>query len=92
MDEREQSFIKEDPKFDVDDHVRIPKYKNIFLEGYKRWLVIKKGKKYCAAYMLLKMLMVKKWLKDFTRKYCKTQIKNVKSCNRNQKKRWLNIC
>ena len=25
---------KKDPKFKVDDHVRIPKYKNIFAKGY----------------------------------------------------------
>ena len=27
-------LIKKDPKFKVDDHVRISKYKNIFAKGY----------------------------------------------------------
>ena len=27
-------LIKKDPKFNVDDHVRISKYKNIFAKGY----------------------------------------------------------
>ena len=40
---------KEDPKFKVDDHVRILKYKNVFAKGYvSNWseevFVIKKAK------------------------------------------------
>ena len=27
-------FNKENPKFKVGDHIRIPKYKNIFTKGY----------------------------------------------------------
>ena len=43
---------KKDPKFEVGDHVRISKYKNIFVKGYvPNWseeiFVIKKVK-YCA--------------------------------------------
>ena len=29
-----QCIFKEDPKFKVDDHVRISKYKNILTKGY----------------------------------------------------------
>ena len=29
-----KDFNKKDPKFKVGDHVRIPKYKNIFVKGY----------------------------------------------------------
>ena len=29
-----EDFHKKDPKFKVGDHVRIPKYKNIFTKGY----------------------------------------------------------
>ena len=56
-----------DPKFQVGDHVRIPKYKNIFAEGYTpNWseevFVIKKTKILCHGHMLLMVLMVKKLL------------------------------
>ena len=41
-----------DPKFEVGDHVRISKYKNIFAKGYTpNWseeiFVVKKSKVYC---------------------------------------------
>ena len=32
-------LIKKDPKFKVDDRVRISKYKNIFAKGYTQELV-----------------------------------------------------
>ena len=32
--EYNEDFNKKDPKFKVDDHVRISKYKNIFAKGY----------------------------------------------------------
>ena len=32
--EGNKDFNKKDPKFKVGDHVRIPKYKNIFVKGY----------------------------------------------------------
>ena len=42
---------EKDPKFKVDDHVRISKYKNIFDKGHaSNWsekIFIKKKKKYC---------------------------------------------
>ena len=31
---RDIDFNKENPKFKVGDHIRIPKYKNIFTKGY----------------------------------------------------------
>ena len=33
-DEYNEDFNKKDPKFKVDDHARISKYKNIFAKGY----------------------------------------------------------
>ena len=33
-DFNKKDFIKKDPEFKVGDHVRISKYKNIFLKGY----------------------------------------------------------
>ena len=37
--EYNEDFNKKDPKFKVGDHVRIPKYKNIFAKGYApNWL------------------------------------------------------
>ena len=37
--EYNEDSYKKDPKFKVDDHVRISKYKNIFAKGYARnWL------------------------------------------------------
>ena len=43
---------EKDPKFKVNDHVRISRYKNIFAKGYApNWreeiFVVKKNKKYC---------------------------------------------
>ena len=43
---------EKNPKFEVGDHVRISKYKNIFAKGYApNWseeiFVVKKNKKYC---------------------------------------------
>ena len=32
--EYNEDFKKKDPKFKIDDHVRISKYKNIFAKGY----------------------------------------------------------
>ena len=37
--EYKEDFNKKDPKFKVGEHVRIPKYKNIFAKGYApNWL------------------------------------------------------
>ena len=32
--EQNEDFNEKDPQFKVGDHVRIPKYKNIFAKGY----------------------------------------------------------
>ena len=55
---------KEDPKFEVGDHVRILKCKSIFAKGYSsNWsegvFVIKKDKKHFLGYILLVILIVK---------------------------------
>ena len=47
--EYNEEFIEKDPKFKVNDHVRISKYKNIFPKGYTpNWseeaFVVKKAK------------------------------------------------
>ena len=61
------------PKFKVGDHVRIPKYKNIFAKGYApNWseelLVIKKLKMQFHGHMSLMILMVKKLQEYFMKK------------------------
>ena len=65
------NFTKEnnykDPKFKVDDYVRISKYKNILTKSYvSSWsdevFVIKKAKNLCCGRMLLVILMEKKLL------------------------------
>ena len=66
------------PKFKIDDIVKISKYKNIFAKGYTpNWFeevfVIKK---YCVLGMLLMILIAKKLLEHFTIKNCKKHIKN----------------
>ena len=66
-----------DPKFDVGDHVRISKYKNIFAKGYlpkssKDVFVIKKVKNNIAWRRIEKKL-----LERFTKKNCKRQIKQT---------------
>ena len=66
-----------DPKFKVGDHVRISKYKNIFVKDYTpNWsedvFVIKKLKmQFHDGLMLLMILMVKKLLEHFMKKNCK---------------------
>ena len=59
-DEYNEDFNKKDPKFKVDDHARISKYKNIFAKGYtpnwsKEVFVISKIKNtvLCLGLMLL---------------------------------------
>ena len=62
-----------DPKFKVGDHVRIPKYKNIFAKGYtpnwsKTFLQLKKLKIQFHGHMLLMISIVKKLLEHFMKK------------------------
>ena len=60
-----------DPKFKVDDHVRISKYKNIF--------AIKKSKIQLYRHMVLMISMVKKLLEYFMKENYKKQTnKNLK--------------
>ena len=71
---------KRNPKFKVDDHVRISKFKNIFAKGYApNWseevlLLIKLTIQF-RGHMLLRILMVKKLLEVFTKKNCRKLIK-----------------
>ena len=71
---------KENSKFEVRDHARISKYKNIFSKVYTRnWyeevFVIKIFKILFCRHMLLLILMVKKLLEHLTKKIWKRQIK-----------------
>ena len=76
----EEEVNDKDPKFKVGDHVRIPKYKNIFAERYLlNWseevFVINKIKNTVLWTYLLMILMVKKLLEHFMKKNCKRLIK-----------------
>ena len=71
---------KEGSKFKVGYHVRISKYKNIFVKDYvpncsEKALVVKKLIILFRRHMLLVTLMAKKLFKHFTKKNCKKQIK-----------------
>ena len=68
----DQENTKEDHKFEVGDHVRISKYKNIFAKGYipnfsEDVFVVKKAENTGH----WKTLMVKKLLERFVKKNCK---------------------
>ena len=81
VDVKENTYIdfkkevnNRDPKFKVGDHVRISKYKNIFVKGYMpNWseeiFVIRKIKN------TARILMVKKLLVLFMKMNCKRLIK-----------------
>ena len=71
---------KKDPKFEVGDHVRIWKYKNLFAEGYTpNWseegFVINKIKIQFLGLMLLMIWMVNRLLEVFMKKNSKRLIK-----------------
>ena len=72
-----------DPEFKVGDHVRIPKYKNIFAKGYmpnwsEKIFVIKKLKILRHGHILLVILMAKKLFALFMKKNYRVQItKNI---------------
>ena len=71
----------QDPKFKIDDVVRISKYKNNFEKGYasncsEEIFAIKKVKKLFRGHMLLVILKQKKLFERFTKKNCRKQIKN----------------
>ena len=76
-----------DPKFKVDDHVRISKCKNIFAKGYTpNWseevFVVKKIKILFHGLMLLMILMVKRLPEHFMKKNCKKQIRKSSESKR----------
>ena len=76
----DEEVNNKDLKFQVGDHVRILKYKNIFGKSYTpNWseevFVIKKLKIQFHGYMLLVILMVKRLLEHSMKKNCKRQIK-----------------
>ena len=68
-----------DPKFKLDDHARISKYRNIFAKEYTpNWsedFVVSKIKSTVHGHILLMILMVKKLLEHFMKKNCKRLIK-----------------
>ena len=69
-----------DPQFQVGDHVRMSKYKNIFAKGYTpNWseevFVIRQVNNIFYRHMLL--MMLKKLLELFMKKNCKKQIKKI---------------
>ena len=70
-----------DPKYEVGDHIRMPKYKNIFAKGYTpNWsgevFVIKKVKNTVSWTCVLEGLnREKKFLEHFMKNSCKRQIK-----------------
>ena len=73
---------KEDPKFEVGDHVRISKCQNIFAKCYNlSWseevFVIKKFKILFRGRMLLVILMVKKFLDILRKRIVKNKSKIV---------------
>ena len=70
-----------DPQFQVGDHVRMSKYKNIFAKGYTpNWseevFVISQVNNIFYRHMLL--MMLKKLLELFMKKNCKKQIKKFR--------------
>ena len=69
---------KEDPKFRVGDHVGYQN-KKMFLQNFSFQIgvekLLKTLKTLCRGHMLLVILMVNKFLEQFTRKNCKKQIK-----------------
>ena len=65
-----------DPKFEVGDHIRISKYKNILLRVthqtcLKKFLLLVKLQIQFDGHMVFKILMVKKLWEHFMKKNCK---------------------
>ena len=71
----------EDHKFEVGDHVRTSKYRNIFAKTYtpnwseEEFIIKKKLKTLCFGRMLLVILMMKKFLEQFIKKSYKRRTK-----------------
>ena len=75
-----------DPKFKVGDHIRISKYKNIFVKGYtpncsELVFVIKGVKILFHGHVLLTISMVKKLLEHFIKRTTKKK-STFKSCEK----------
>ena len=73
-----------DPKFKIDDHVRISKYKNIFSKGYtpnlsEEIFIIKKVKNTAPWHLLLVILMVKKLLEQFMKKIVNNKSRRIQN-------------
>ena len=69
-----------DSEFKIGDIVRISKYKNIFAKGYilnwsEKFLWLKKLKILGRGFLFSMILMTKKLLELFTKKYWKKQVK-----------------
>ena len=78
--ESSKDFNKKDPKFKVDDHVGISKYKNVFAKGYTpNWseevFVINKIKNTVPWTYVINDLNVKKLLEVFMKTNCKRLLK-----------------
>ena len=74
---------KEDPEFNVGNHVRILKYENVFAKCYvpiwfEEVFVIKKLKILFGGHLLLAILMVNKFLKVLRKKIQKTNQKEIR--------------
>ena len=86
-----------DLKFQVEDHVRISKYKNVFAKGYTpNWsdkvFEIKKVKNKRHGHMLLMILMVKKLWESFMKKNCRRLTKKILDKKSNSGKKKQTIC
>ena len=84
-----------DPKFKVDDHVRMPKYKNIFAKGSTpNWseevFVIKEVKILFHRHMLLMISMLKKLLEHFMKKNYEKQINKDLGFKKSLKEKEIN--
>ena len=84
-----------DPKFKVDDHVRMPKYKNIFAKGCTpNWseevFVIKEVKILFHRHMLLMISMLKKLLEHFMKKNYEKQINKDLGFKKSLKEKEIN--
>ena len=73
---------EKDPKFIIDNQVRISKYKNIFAKGYApNWSeegsIISKIKNKVHGNMSLVILTVKKLLEHFLKKNCRDKTRSI---------------
>ena len=79
----------EDHKFEVSDHVRISKYKNVFVKGYvprqsKEVFVIKKSKNHCVADIFYQCDLS---VKEVVRMFYKKKKKKMEKTNQKELKK-----